>query len=126
MRIIQFFLSSSSLKYQLRTSKMSLLLKEILISELKSPKGIRILSRSMQTIKPHVPMIQFRKGGFASGGGRHSVESASAPAPSSKPSKPGHVQARPIIEDYQLPHRYRRQPMDEKEIEAVNSGVCLF
>jgi hypothetical protein len=29
---------------------------------------------------------------------------------------------RPVIEDYQLPLRYRRQPIDEKEIAYIN--VC--
>ncbi|XP_022184480.1 uncharacterized protein LOC111043748 isoform X2 [Nilaparvata lugens] len=105
---------------------MSLFLKEILINKVKSSNGLLILSRSMQTVKPHVPMIQFRKGGFASGGGRNSGQSSSSPAPTANSSKPGQVHARPTIEDYQLPHRYRRQQMDEKEIEAVNSGVCLF
>ncbi|XP_022184481.1 uncharacterized protein LOC111043748 isoform X3 [Nilaparvata lugens] len=100
---------------------MSLFLKEILINKVKSSNGLLILSRSMQTVKPHVPMIQFRKGG-----GRNSGQSSSSPAPTANSSKPGQVHARPTIEDYQLPHRYRRQQMDEKEIEAVNSGVCLF
>jgi hypothetical protein len=32
------------------------------------------------------------------------------------------VTARPVLEDYQLPLRYRRQPIDEKEIAYIN--VC--
>jgi hypothetical protein len=36
--------------------------------------------------------------------------------------KKSHVALRPVIEDYQLPLRYRRQPLDEKEIAYIN--VC--
>lgn len=30
------------------------------------------------------------------------------------------AQQRPVIEDYQLPPRYRRQAIDDKEIDAIN------
>lgn len=32
------------------------------------------------------------------------------------------ITLRPVIEDYQLPPRYRRQPLDENEIAYIN--VC--
>ncbi|KAI5744263.1 hypothetical protein M8J76_000652 [Diaphorina citri] len=69
--------------------------------------------RSVSTVKPHVPLIKFRGSKLPSSGG-HSVESQS----SSKAS----ASQRPIIEDYQLPQRYRRARLDEAEINAINSG----
>jgi hypothetical protein len=48
-------------------------------------------------------------------------EHASGSAGSGKKS---HVTLRPVIEDYQLPPRYRRQPLDENEIAYIN--VCKF
>lgn len=36
--------------------------------------------------------------------------------------KKSRVTLRPVIEDYQLPQRYRRRPLDENEIAYIN--VC--
>lgn len=33
-----------------------------------------------------------------------------------------HASSGPSIEDWQLPNRYRRRPIDEKECDAINSG----
>ncbi|XP_054278802.1 uncharacterized protein LOC128997222 isoform X1 [Macrosteles quadrilineatus] len=82
------------------------------------------LSRSLMTVKPHVPMIKFRKGGSPQ---KHAEagHSSSPPvvhaAPQSKAAS-GRVVSRPIIEDYQLPARYRRHGLDQAEIDAINSG----
>jgi hypothetical protein len=47
-----------------------------------------------------------------------------APEHASGSGKKSHVTLRPVIEDYQLPPRYRRQPLDENEIAYIN--VCKF
>ncbi|XP_075216592.1 uncharacterized protein LOC142321944 [Lycorma delicatula] len=81
-------------------------------------------SRSFKTIKPHVPLIKFRKGGL-SDGGQHCTARSVAPSP---PSSSGKLQskviAKPILEDFQLPQKYRRLPLDQAEIDAINSGGC--
>ncbi|XP_026284082.1 alpha-ketoglutarate dehydrogenase component 4 isoform X2 [Frankliniella occidentalis] len=71
---------------------------------------------SIQSVKPHVPLIKFRKGSPAHG---HSAGSGS-PSPGVAGSSV--VFSRGTIEDYQLPSRYQRTPMDEKEIEYINRG----
>jgi len=35
------------------------------------------------------------------------------------------TQQRPVIEDYQLPPRYRRHILDEKEINSINVSMNL-
>lgn len=75
----------------------------------------RIIVRGVATIKAHVPMIKFRGSKLPASGGHHATESQS----SSKASSSGQ---RPIIEDFQLPKRYRRALLDEAEINAINSG----
>ncbi|KAK3927511.1 28S ribosomal protein S36, mitochondrial [Frankliniella fusca] len=71
---------------------------------------------NVQTVKPHVPLIKFRKGSPAHG---HSAASGS---PSSGVARGNVVLSRGTIEDYQLPSRYQRTPMDEKEIDYINRG----
>ncbi|KAE8751992.1 hypothetical protein FOCC_FOCC001155 [Frankliniella occidentalis] len=71
---------------------------------------------NIQSVKPHVPLIKFRKGSPAHG---HSAGSGS-PSPGVAGSSV--VFSRGTIEDYQLPSRYQRTPMDEKEIEYINRG----
>ncbi|PSN43167.1 hypothetical protein C0J52_09895 [Blattella germanica] len=69
-----------------------------------------ILSNAEETllsVKPHVPLIRFRKGGLSASG-------------SGGAAKSRQVSSRPVIEDYQLPLRYRRQPIDQKEIDYIN------
>lgn len=71
---------------------------------------------SIQAVKPHVPLIKFRKGGPVVG---HSVTSG---APSSVGVGSSHAVSRGTIEDYQLPPRYQRSPIDEEEIDYINRG----
>ncbi|XP_065225353.1 uncharacterized protein LOC135849091 [Planococcus citri] len=78
------------------------------------PNNIIVLSRRcIMTVRPHTPLIKFRKGGIE-GSKTSGSSSSSGVGRSSGP--------RPILEDYQLPLRYRRRPLDEAEINAINSG----
>ncbi|XP_034245895.1 28S ribosomal protein S36, mitochondrial [Thrips palmi] len=70
----------------------------------------------VQAVKPHVPLIKFRKGGPAGG---HSATSGVA---SSGGVGSSHAVSRGTIEDYQLPARYQRSPLDEAEIDYINRG----
>ncbi|XP_023705906.1 28S ribosomal protein S36, mitochondrial [Cryptotermes secundus] len=84
--------------------------------------GISV-AKSWQVIRPHVPMIKFRKGGASVTDTQVSGTSASQHAAGSAGAgKKPQVTLRPVIEDYQLPLRYRRQPIDEKEIAYINRG----
>ncbi|XP_034107540.1 uncharacterized protein LOC133842113 isoform X2 [Drosophila sulfurigaster albostrigata] len=55
-----------------------------------------------------VPLIQFRKGGLA--------------AASNKPSPSQQITGEPAIEDWQLPARFARKPIDPLEAEYINNG----
>ncbi|XP_064474970.1 alpha-ketoglutarate dehydrogenase component 4-like isoform X2 [Ornithodoros turicata] len=77
------------------------------------------------SIRPHVPLIKFRKGG---GLGREQVASSAAavsksenaPAPSSKPV--GCLPRGSGIEEFELPARYGRKPMSTYEGEYIQRG----
>ncbi|XP_023287488.1 28S ribosomal protein S36, mitochondrial isoform X2 [Orussus abietinus] len=82
-------------------------------------------STGWKVVQAHVPMIKFRKGGL-----NRAVQSTAAPsagtgsnAPKSTSGATGpRVTVLPTIEDIQLPPRFRRRPIDEKEIEYINRG----
>ncbi|XP_037083556.1 28S ribosomal protein S36, mitochondrial-like [Pollicipes pollicipes] len=86
--------------------------------------------RSWQTVHPHRPLIRFRNGPMAVSSERPStISSVQVAAPPSAPSAPSGgsrkwsvVHAGPVLEEWQVPARYRRLPMDEKEMEAINMG----
>ncbi|XP_064474969.1 alpha-ketoglutarate dehydrogenase component 4-like isoform X1 [Ornithodoros turicata] len=86
------------------------------------------------SIRPHVPLIKFRKGG---GLGREQANTVStgpsvassaaavsksenAPAPSSKPV--GCLPRGSGIEEFELPARYGRKPMSTYEGEYIQRG----
>ena len=81
-----------------------------------------------QALKPHIPLIRFRKGGLA-----HATPSASAAAPvSAAPSHMAASAASPAgskvdwspkstsVDWWQTPNKYRRRELDDNEIEAIN------
>jgi len=74
---------------------------------------------NIQTIQPHQPMIKF-------GRNLHDVVQ-SAVHQMTMPSAPALAQAQPsgdggALEWYQIPARYRKQEIDEAEIEVINMG----
>ncbi|XP_076245041.1 alpha-ketoglutarate dehydrogenase component 4 isoform X2 [Calliopsis andreniformis] len=80
-------------------------------------------SKGWKVIKPHVPMIKFRKGGINRGA---TTTSSTHPGPTMSQQTTGatgpNVVVLPTIQDIQLPPRYRRRPIDEKEIAYINRG----
>uniref|UniRef100_A0A2M3ZE99 Putative secreted protein n=1 Tax=Anopheles braziliensis TaxID=58242 RepID=A0A2M3ZE99_9DIPT len=71
-----------------------------------------------------VPLIKFRKGGpfldvaSQSTGGAAGTSAAAAATPAHARS----VSSGEAIEEWQLPARYRRKPIDEVEMEWINRG----
>uniref|UniRef100_T1E7Q3 Putative secreted protein n=2 Tax=Anopheles aquasalis TaxID=42839 RepID=T1E7Q3_ANOAQ len=71
-----------------------------------------------------IPLIKFRKGGpfldvaSQSTGGAAGTSAASAATPAHARS----VSSGEAIEEWQLPARYRRKPIDEVEMEYINRG----
>ncbi|XP_032679867.1 28S ribosomal protein S36, mitochondrial [Odontomachus brunneus] len=84
-------------------------------------------SQVWKVIKPHVPMIRFRKGGSNLVAGATAAPSARSGPSQMKRSAgsgatgPG-VTVLPTIEDLYLPPRYQRLPLGDKEIEYINRG----
>ena len=79
-----------------------------------------------QALKPHIPLIRFRKGGLA-----HATPSASAPvtpapshmaasAASPAGSKTDWAPKSTSVDWWQTPNKYRRRELDDIEIEAIN------
>ncbi|XP_050448664.1 alpha-ketoglutarate dehydrogenase component 4 [Cataglyphis hispanica] len=82
-------------------------------------------SKAWKVVQPHVPMIKFRKGGINPD--TTATPSAILSGPSQRQRSTGQatgpgVIVLPTIEDTNLPPRYQRQPIDEKEIEYINRG----
>ncbi|XP_035742075.1 uncharacterized protein LOC118450416 isoform X1 [Vespa mandarinia] len=79
-------------------------------------------SKGWKVVRPHVPLIKFRKGGL----NRVNVGASAAPsAASGTASATGRatgpqVIVLPTIDDIHLPSRFHRRPIDEKEIEYIN------
>ncbi|XP_020798319.1 uncharacterized protein LOC110176338 isoform X1 [Drosophila serrata] len=65
-----------------------------------------------------VPLINFRKGG---GGAAPGAQSANQQA-SSEPAGGKKLAGGPAIEDYELPARFARKPIDPEEAEYINNG----
>lgn len=66
-----------------------------------------------------IPMIKFRKGGphLESSAGGHPAASAATGAAQTRSVSSGEA-----IEEWQLPARYRRKPIDDVEMEWINRG----
>ncbi|GAB0087801.1 hypothetical protein DMENIID0001_021510 [Sergentomyia squamirostris] len=72
-------------------------------------------------IPKRIPTIRFRKGG---GNGISSAPDGFIAATMVKAGsgKPNAAVSGPTIEDWQLPRRYWRKELDDKEIEYINRG----
>merc|ERR1712141_748752 len=67
--------------------------------------------RRFVTVKPHVPLIKFRKGGPSTAG--DSTSAAASPQPAAAaPAGPA------VYEWWEMPSKYRRQVMDLQECES--------
>ncbi|KAL2723929.1 hypothetical protein V1478_008442, partial [Vespula squamosa] len=82
-------------------------------------------SKGWKVVRPHVPLIKFRKGGL----NRVNVGANAAPSASSGTASTQQASGRatgpevivlPTIDDIHLPSRFHRRPIDEKEIEYIN------
>jgi len=82
-------------------------------------------------LKPHTPLIKFRKGSGASHPASHAsspqvaaaaTKFASAPSTPMPKLKQNEAYQLPVIEDWQLPLRFQRRPLDEEEIAYINRG----
>ncbi|XP_073999514.1 uncharacterized protein isoform X2 [Rhodnius prolixus] len=72
-------------------------------------------------MKPHVPLIKFRKGAQESSGDLRKTNTMHG----ATPPKTQTTTVTRVLEDYQLPLKFRRIPIGESEIEAINSGGCI-
>ncbi|KAG5670821.1 hypothetical protein PVAND_001059 [Polypedilum vanderplanki] len=72
-----------------------------------------VLLSQLRNAAKRIPMIQFRAGNKNL---KHESLESSSSAQTSKGTN------QPTIEDWQLPTRYRRRLLDDKEIDAINSG----
>ncbi|XP_071862354.1 alpha-ketoglutarate dehydrogenase component 4 isoform X1 [Bombus fervidus] len=82
-------------------------------------------SKGWKVVKPHVPLIKFRKGGrdrVNSGTATPSVHAGPTMSQKSIGATGPDVVVLPTIEDIYLPPRYQRRPIDEKEIAYINRG----
>ncbi|XP_063995369.1 alpha-ketoglutarate dehydrogenase component 4 [Diachasmimorpha longicaudata] len=83
-------------------------------------------SKGWKVVQTHIPLIKFRKGGTARATGGATTAQSAAPGAAPRASATGatgpNVIALPIIDDFQLPPRYQRRPIDEKEIAYINRG----
>ncbi|XP_076279481.1 alpha-ketoglutarate dehydrogenase component 4 [Lasioglossum baleicum] len=82
-------------------------------------------TKGWKVVKPHVPMIKFRKGGTgkASAGATASPSAQSGTSQQTIGGATGpNVTVLPTIDDIYLPPRFQRRPIDEKEIAYINRG----
>lgn len=86
---------------------------------------------SWKAVHPHRPLIKFRNGPQAASSERPAVHVSPRVAPpppvaaASAPSGANRwaaVQTSPVLEEWQLPARYRRLPLDDQEMECINNG----
>ncbi|XP_027233510.1 alpha-ketoglutarate dehydrogenase component 4 [Penaeus vannamei] len=82
-----------------------------------------VAGTAWRAVKPHIPMIKFRKGGLTElvRGPKEPLVAAAAVAPMKKPAATP-VQKAPVLEEWQVPLKYRREIITEEEIEFINRG----
>ncbi|XP_045613382.1 alpha-ketoglutarate dehydrogenase component 4-like [Procambarus clarkii] len=74
-----------------------------------------------KAVRPHIPLIKFRKGGLT-----ELVRGAPQPIAAAGPvitgSSASPTPPPPVLEEWQVPPRYRRERITEEEIEYINRG----
>ncbi|KAF6217008.1 hypothetical protein GE061_001360 [Apolygus lucorum] len=73
------------------------------------------LLRSVEAAKSRIPSIKFR-------GGLQGQHNQGRPGGSQSGGSKQSSGSGQIYEDFQLPRRFKRQLIDEREIDAINSG----
>ncbi|MPC31435.1 28S ribosomal protein S36, mitochondrial-like [Portunus trituberculatus] len=71
-----------------------------------------------RVVKPHIPLIRFRKGSPLEL--VHGSQEQSAVA--GKTAVGGVTQAPKVLEEWEVPYKYRRPLITEEEIEYINRG----
>ncbi|XP_076658149.1 uncharacterized protein LOC143362141 [Halictus rubicundus] len=83
-------------------------------------------TKGWKVVKPHVPMIKFRKGGTARASAGATASPSAHSGTTSQQTIGGatgpNVTVLPTIEDIYLPPRFQRRPIDEKEIAYINAS----
>ncbi|XP_058463182.1 uncharacterized protein LOC131437692 [Malaya genurostris] len=80
-----------------------------------------VFVRPMLSSARRIPMIKFRKGGpYLDSGNTGHQTAAAAGAPITAQTRS--VSSGEAIEEWQLPARYRRKPIDIVEMEWINRG----
>ncbi|XP_031847186.1 alpha-ketoglutarate dehydrogenase component 4 [Nomia melanderi] len=83
-------------------------------------------TKGWKVVKPHVPLIKFRKGGITRASAGATATSTAHSGATTQRSTSGatgpNVTVLPTIEDIYLPPRFQRRPIDEKEIAYINRG----
>ncbi|XP_076068779.1 alpha-ketoglutarate dehydrogenase component 4 isoform X2 [Oratosquilla oratoria] len=73
-----------------------------------------------KTVKPHVPLIRFRKGKMDQlVRGMEAIQAAVTPPVTAAPAA---AKPQVVLEEWQVPLRYRRERLTEEEIEYINRG----
>uniref|UniRef100_A0A1Q3FFW9 Uncharacterized protein n=1 Tax=Culex tarsalis TaxID=7177 RepID=A0A1Q3FFW9_CULTA len=83
-----------------------------------------VFVRSMLSSAKRIPMIRFRKGGphLDAAGGQPGAAAAGQAGQAVSGAQPRSVSTGEAIEEWQLPARYRRKPIDEVEMAWINHG----
>jgi len=79
------------------------------------------LATKLVQVKPHIPLIKFRKGGpFTQV--LHQSEHSTNPPPNVLSGVKMAAQPALSLDWWELPQKYRKFELDDKEIESINGG----
>ncbi|XP_068209521.1 alpha-ketoglutarate dehydrogenase component 4-like [Palaemon carinicauda] len=82
-----------------------------------------VAGAAWKAVKPHIPMIKFRKGGISElAHGAPQPATAGAVANPTAPKPSAAAAAAPVLEEWQTPLKYRRRPITQDEIDYINRG----
>ncbi|XP_058118672.1 alpha-ketoglutarate dehydrogenase component 4 [Anopheles ziemanni] len=81
-----------------------------------------VMLRSVLSSARRIPLIKFRKGGPFLDTVGQTAGGATGSAAAAAPAHARSVSSGEAIEEWQLPARYRRKPIDDVEMEWINRG----